>query len=241
MELLRKILIKNAHPVKGRGIRLKRRMKVLALDIDGVLNSRRFYENRVLRGEESDPVNEFDPIACGLLVQLIGEVPGLKILLSSTWRKTIHLDELETLVSRSLGETVHLPLIGKTGVFQSPKMSLYSICGRGLEIQSWLDKNQGVEGLCIIDDDSDMGALKPYLVKTSFEYGLMPGHLPLIKDKLDQRYERPHWPEEWIAPFGQDLTVYNIAPVTVKRCYSVLVKEKDEQQVQIEKKEKEND
>ena len=43
---------------------------------------------------------------------------------------------------------------------------------RGIEIQTWLDENPGVEKFIILDDDSDMVHLMPHLLQTDGEFGL---------------------------------------------------------------------
>jgi len=130
-------------------------MRVLFLDIDGVINSAR---TAVAFGgypfKPDDP--RFDQVALALIRKLCqaGEV---SICLSSSWR---------------LGEDVHklanafdLPIFAKT-----PSLA----AKRGHEIQHWLDAHSEVQEWAIVDDDGDMlESQLPRFVHTSGFDGLM--------------------------------------------------------------------
>ena len=60
-------------------------MKVLFLDIDGVLNSVEFSQKQVRRSLLAD-TSQIDPVACSKINNLVKTVPDLKIVISSTWR-----------------------------------------------------------------------------------------------------------------------------------------------------------
>ena len=110
-------------------------MKVLFLDIDGVLNSRRsaiaFNGYPSILDENED---KFDKVAVELIKRVCSQ--GVSIVLSSTWR-----------LDKNFKKILGLPIIDRTE-------SLSGKC-RGEEIQKWLDKNK-VDKWAIIDDDSDM-------------------------------------------------------------------------------------
>jgi len=120
-------------------------MKIIFLDIDGVLN------NYSTPGEclcwESSLVK--------ILKRVIRET-GAEIVLSSTWRKIERHCDIIT-------DDMQINYIGRTP-------SLYK--KRGIEIQAWLDDNPGVEKFIILDDDSDMVHLIPHLLQTDGEFGL---------------------------------------------------------------------
>lgn len=151
-------------------------MKVLFLDIDGVLNhiGSFIYANK--NGYGNGGANlDFDkclycPIAVSNLGWLLEELPDLKIVVSSSWRILLPWHEL----MRLLTEKALIPadrIIGKTDELDYHESKLV----RGDEIQKWLDENTmkfGVESFAIIDDDSDMAHLKPYLVQTTSNDGL---------------------------------------------------------------------
>lgn len=132
-------------------------MKVLFLDIDGVLNSTRSAVAlhgypRVYAVEDGSC---FDQIAVHLIRGLCA-ASGAKIVLSSTWRLS---DQWER-----IGPALDLPIIDRTPSLLGP---------RGAEIARWLADHPEVEQWAIVDDDSDMldGQLSRF-VKTSHFDGL---------------------------------------------------------------------
>lgn len=133
-------------------------LRVLFLDIDGVLNSHRscLALGGISRGGSPDFLTQFDPIALTML-QGLCRGAGLSVVLSSVWR--ILSDW------RELGPKMGLPMIGAT-----PRLSGV----RGTEIKAWLDANPGVESYAIVDDDSDMLAEQmPRFVQTRGTEGLL--------------------------------------------------------------------
>ena len=68
-------------------------IKVLFLDIDGVLNS---VQSTVLNYRKGDKSNKtLDEVACSNLQYVIECVPELKIVLSSTWRKLFSIEWMQ--------------------------------------------------------------------------------------------------------------------------------------------------
>ena len=139
-------------------------MKVVFLDIDGVLNSHRtaiafggipFTTARSGR-------SRLDEVAIRLIGGIV-RASGAVIVLSSTWRK--HEDWLD------YGPALDLPIIDRTP----------SLCGnRGTEIADWLRRHPDVERYAIIDDDSDMLPEQlPYFVHTSGFDGFTFSELPI--------------------------------------------------------------
>ena len=131
-------------------------MRVLFLDIDGVLNSHRTVV--ALNGYPHDVspggLAQFDMVAVALLRGLC-KAGGVQIVLSSTWR----LDREWAKIGPALG----LPIIDRTPSMLGP---------RGNEIACWLD-DKPVERYAILDDDSDMlPEQMPYFVKTMHEDGM---------------------------------------------------------------------
>ena len=151
-------------------------MKVIFLDVDGVLNSEQFYRKRGhpdyrFEDEPPYPVCEFDPKAVDLLNQLIKDTES-KLVISSTWRIGRTLEELQKLcdVTGIVGE-----VIGRTGSLNSKEER--QSCGkfvRGTEIKNWLDESKKpIEKYIIIDDDNDMlPEQQENFIKTSFWTGL---------------------------------------------------------------------
>ena len=120
-------------------------MKIIFLDIDGVLN------NYATLGEGIN----WEPDLVKILNRIIKETKA-EIVLSSTWRQITQYRDV-------IKNDMKINYIGKT-----PKLWKK----RGVEIQTWLDENPGVENFIILDDDSDMVHLMPHLLQTDGEFGL---------------------------------------------------------------------
>ena len=145
-------------------------MKVLFLDIDGVLNSENWFAYRIycvknnmvnilMNFVDTDDRNikhkltMLDDRAIANLNRIIEET-GCKVVLSSSWRSSI---ESENIFTQNL-----LKLKGFKYEFYdvTPRLwfSDFSI-RRGEEIKFWLDKESEkheIESFVILDDDSDM-------------------------------------------------------------------------------------
>lgn len=132
-------------------------MKILFLDIDGVLNSHRTaiafggYPFKV-HGEQR---GMFDEVALALIRGIV-KTANAQIVLSSSWRTSPEW--------REIGPALDLPIIDRTPSGLGP---------RGKEIADWLARHPEVESYAIVDDDSDMlGEQMPFFVKTSGFNGL---------------------------------------------------------------------
>ncbi len=141
------------------------------LDIDGVLNHQGWYERNGsphgIKDREKYLLAHLDPEICGLLQAVLAPLRA-EIVISSTWRLGSTLPQLGGLLRR---KGLSIPLVGCTPLLGSnpPRVDvghLWRTIGRGMEIQWWLRKNTKVEEVClaILDDDSDMGDLKPRLI-----------------------------------------------------------------------------
>ena len=145
-------------------------MKVIFLDVDGVLNS------EVSREQDR---NKFDnwmecEVSESHIVNLkkIVDETGAQIVLSSSWRfdhpkatgRDFIVDPLMKILDRKLKE-VGLDIIDVTPDLRGKI--------RGVEIQDWLDRHSEVEKFVILDDDTDMlEEQKPFFVNTTFKNGL---------------------------------------------------------------------
>jgi hypothetical protein len=146
-------------------------MKIIFLDIDGVLNSDYWYRTRHTKGHTNDADSEtwdFDPRSIKALNNIISATQA-KIVISSTWRLGKSLSELAELCAK-VG--IEGEIIGATPFISVQKLDI----PRGMEIKQYLSKNcnwyymphnnkelaiQYIEGLTIdnyliLDDDSDM-------------------------------------------------------------------------------------
>lgn len=115
-------------------------MKVIFLDIDGVLNL--CYEGRDEYG------SLFHPHLVDNLRKIIRET-GAKIVISSTWRFS------GLVVMKEMWDKRELPgeVIGITPNFMTHYGT--TLC-RGKEIDAYLEKYPEIEKYVILDDDSDM-------------------------------------------------------------------------------------
>jgi hypothetical protein len=104
------------------------------------------------------------------------------IVVSSTWRTL----GLITMKDHLLEWGVKCKVLDVTPDLTRKHGALYAGATRGAEIQAWLDNytRHEIESLVILDDDSDMGALMPWLVKTSTEHGLTEADAGLAIKKL---------------------------------------------------------
>jgi hypothetical protein len=126
-------------------------IKVLFLDIDGVLNC-------VTTAQRHGGFVGIDPTLAAQVKHIIAAT-GCKVVLSSTWRLT----------RRSYDEVVAnvCPLVGSTP-------DHYGTTDRGCEVQAWLDKHPEVaEVYAILDDNTDFHTGQP-LFKTSVTTGITP-------------------------------------------------------------------
>lgn len=162
-------------------------MKILFLDIDGVLNSHDWFKLRGERKTNPDEskwkvdrlIHDLDPRAVARLCIIIERTDAYCVL-SSTWRLIRGLDETRNaLVAR--GFPSHR-LISATPDLAQCELGVK----RGSEIQKWLESSEGstCEKFVIVDDDSDMGPLLPNLVITSTDYGLTDSEMVRIIHRL---------------------------------------------------------
>lgn len=147
-------------------------MKILFLDLDGVLNSHAFWKRRAKENISLD--NKLDPIAIERLNRLTDET-GAKLVVSSTWRLPyVWNSQLGMLVRLLQGAGIKGEVIGMTPDHQKQY-------GRGGEIQAWMlqarQNGIDIESFVILDDDSDMDHLESFLVKTTMADGLQDSHV----------------------------------------------------------------
>jgi hypothetical protein len=172
-------------------------VRVLFLDIDGVLNSYPFRCGRQSR-RMTDPCpdivlgdavgvdaehlrsgwDDIDPEQVARLAGLLRAVPDCRIVLSSTWRKLYSLAEMRRLLRhRGLGDLADRlidrtpDLTGPIGA-DGPWTTVTRIVQRGEEIADWLAKHPEVVGYVVLDDTDDMDAVRSRFVETWDQHGL---------------------------------------------------------------------
>ena len=133
-------------------------MRILFLDIDGVLNSNDYYVQRqelIKAGTYNVeyPLSEFDPKCMKLLDEFCGEY-DIKIVISSTWRLLKTIEDLQKIFNH-FGH--NFEIIDKT-----PDLRHDAVV-RGNEILWWMKQNKELiqnyydfNNYIILDDDSDM-------------------------------------------------------------------------------------
>ncbi len=157
---------------------------ILFLDIDGVLNGDSMFREKTwleLSNEE-----QLSDRMIGVLNDIINET-GARIVISSTWRVRYYDFLVEYLPTRGLEHGIFL---GKTPNHETMKVpsawgesTTMAIChngdlksmGRGMEIEEWILTNVERSEIpklrvLILDDQTDMGRMRPYLLQTT-SYG----------------------------------------------------------------------
>jgi hypothetical protein len=136
-----------------------KKIKVIFLDIDGVLNV--MYPGRDEYGRL------FHPEFVDNLKRIIDETDA-KIVISSTWRygglqRMKDLWEFRGLPGEVIDITIDCNVLVNDGRFD-----YYDEVKRGHEIQEWLDTHSNIENYVILDDDNDfLSNQRGNLVRTS--------------------------------------------------------------------------
>lgn len=132
-------------------------MKIIFLDIDGVMNS---FNGIIKRGGQA--LRDLHEEHFEVLKWIIQQT-NARIVISSTWRIGNTLEDLKEILNPHINSEI---IIDKTPNLHKE---------RGNEIQAWLDNNSQfvIESFVILDDDSDMVHLtEDHLVQTKDDYGL---------------------------------------------------------------------
>ena len=158
-------------------------MRVVFLDIDGVLNNPGTYcSDAPWKQEPADgPLRvPVEPSCMGRLNRLLRE-SGAKVVISSSWRLFARYEDLGPalvrygLVGDVIGETPDLvndPVWLDRWWTREGAPFEYERIERGMEITEWLAAHPEVEEFVILDDCSDMAELKPWLVHCDAVTGL---------------------------------------------------------------------
>jgi hypothetical protein len=161
-------------------------MKVIFLDIDGVLNSTAFLTRQHEAGIELPwPECHLDTAAVSVLNEIVA-MTGAVVVVSSTWRIGVSIVWLQETLNKA----------GFKGLVLDKTVRLNKVA-RGLEIQEWLDTHKLAPGetmsYVILDDDTDMEHLYPKLVHIDDHEGLTDKYLPQIFEHLwlKDSYENP--------------------------------------------------
>jgi len=151
-------------------------MKIVFLDVDGVLNSK----NELVRvyNETHKPHSgynyPFDKKCLYNLRKIITDTDS-KIVITSTWRKDEEGRNILNGVLKLYGLDKYV--IGYTPILDT---------SRGEEIKQYLLENK-CDNFVILDDDSDMGELTVFLIKTNRQFGLTDGDAQKAIKKLNKK------------------------------------------------------
>jgi len=163
-------------------------MRIVFLDIDGVLNSETLLrekdaEHRSLGHHEQCECYRLERMidrACvARLNRLVAETNS-KVVISSSWRLLMEPTEIKRVLAEHglageiIGETPDLPNEIRETPFEErvafgPHLDSIE---RGHEIDEWMKRNPGVERFVILDDCSDMAMHKNRHVQTDEQVGL---------------------------------------------------------------------
>ncbi len=142
-------------------------MKVIFLDIDGVLMTGRY---RRLLDEQADRLGPFvtdsvvlpfDPI-CLMQLKKVTEAADAYIVITSSWRMYRGCNPYwNSIVEQLRGSQLEERLLDVTPVLKEQSFT----APRWKEIEYWLDERaRPVDAFVILDDMTDMGPLQPFLV-----------------------------------------------------------------------------
>ena len=152
---------------------------IIFLDIDGVLNSDKYFDsidNKECMNLVDRLMLDIDMSKVKILLEVINKT-NAKVVITSSWRRMkLYPYIKERLISMGL------PVVGETPIIEGR---------RGEEIKSYLLENR-VSNYCIIDDEvfKDYKELEDYLVVTDFyEDGLTIDHAKGVVKKLIKKEE----------------------------------------------------
>lgn len=144
-------------------------MKLIFLDIDGVLNSHQSYTYHHRITHKIEMTDILCPIATSNLGHILDLYPDCFIVVSSSWRKSRSIEDL--------GNILHKYHIDKSRIIdKTPVNSKEEI--RGNQIKAWIDNNpqimQKVSHYVILDDDNDLTYFlsTPNFIRTNPKVGL---------------------------------------------------------------------
>lgn len=143
---------------------------IIFLDFDGVINSAKFINDYLDQFKQPTEktyyiTEHIDAIAIQRVNKIV-EALNAKVVISSAWRKAYCLDKLcKILESKGFSGEI----IGETEILNKD---------RGIEIQTWMDRNNiSADRVLILDDNDNMRHLSHRLILTSFDTGITDEHV----------------------------------------------------------------
>lgn len=150
-------------------------MNLIFLDVDGVLNS----TNNLVKvyNKTGRPHSGYDyPFdeTCLKNLQILVNQTNSNLVITSTWRKD--KEGIKILLQKLKEYNLDEKVIGYTPVLNS---------FRGVEILKFFSTLQDKPNFIILDDDSDMSKLLPYLIETNAQSGLTTENVQQAINKLN--------------------------------------------------------
>ena len=142
-------------------------MRIIFLDIDGVLNTERYsawLQDRGMPCRDQYGILMFDPSAVANLKRILNALPDVRIILESTWTFAGHPDSLRFIWSQRELPGVLLDVIQthftkdmfKIGISGPDDIKKVEDIGKNRAIRSWLRRNAGPDcRYTILDDMAD--------------------------------------------------------------------------------------
>ncbi len=190
-------------------------MKIIILDIDGVLNkdsTKERFEGLIFLEDEK----------IQLLKELIDQT-GAEVVLSSTWRRGWYLkDHMPNLNESDLADIRLFEALEKKLTEHGITLLSYTddFGLRGEEIDAWLKHWQGepIDAYVILDDmdDREMYPHAQHLVQTTFWDGLLPEDVQKAAAILNANNSKNETAE------ADELRYYRVNRIRCKRCGEVL-------------------
>ena len=182
-------------------------MKLLFLDIDGVINSHTFLydqggfarQREIERNDESLDSLEWHLATIDLVdgiprLQKVIQATKAKVVISSSWRKTMSLKRLIKMFAMFDIEVIDRTPTGSEMEYScsysklSGKMS-GTTDYRGQEINEWLTKNKDfykIDSYAVVDDSLDAGVgHETHFVRTSWFDGIQDEHVEKLIEVLN--------------------------------------------------------
>lgn len=151
-------------------------MKVIFLDIDGVIQSPRY----CVAINETGWLSAFEPAAMHMVQRLIVDA-NAKIVISSSWRIGATDRQLKQLFRCCGFKRIALAFHDD---WQTKQINGFS-AKRGHEIAEWLIRHPEVENYVILDDDSDMlEEQQDHFVNTDAMNGMLLSHYDKAREIL---------------------------------------------------------
>jgi len=119
-------------------------MKVVFLDFDGVLNTENSYSS----------TGDFSKAACENLHKFLNSMPGLKIVVSSSWRHKGLTKVKEILEKNGFAPKRVIDITDET-----------ERTDRGHHIERYVQDHKDIENFVILDDKADMDKILAHLVQ----------------------------------------------------------------------------